>query len=537
MALLLAAEVAEREHASAALAESMEARARGERELRQSEERFRLLADHASDILGEYDADGNILYLSPRLTAVLGHSVEAIDQLGMRSALGAFVHPDDLPSLLSELEHVAASKGAGAKSLFRARHASGEWRWLETYVQSFEAADGTLRVVSVNRDVTERVRAQEEARRLQDQLLQNQKLESLGVLAGGIAHDFNNLLAVILGNASFALGQLGPDSALRAPLRELETSSLRASELVRQLLAYAGLAPLSTRPIDLSELVAEMNVLVGASLSKKARLDFKLAAGLPPIECDPSQIRQIAMNLLTNASEALGEGEGWIHVETRRGEPGADGVDEVVLEVRDTGCGMDEATQLRMFDPFFTTRFAGRGLGLAAALGIVRRHHGSIEVESRVGQGTCVRVRLPAAARGPAEAVAEAPGRAWRPGGTILVVDDEPALRSMAKRVLTGAGFDVLSAADGREALALFRERPREIRAVLLDPTMPGLSGVEVMSARAIRADLPVVVCSGYGEAEIASRFGTERPGALLSKPFQPMELLSRVREAIEEPR
>jgi CheY-like chemotaxis protein len=304
------------------------------------------------------------------------------------------------------------------------------------------------------------------------------------------------------------------------------------------MVAYAGNAPLSPRVVDLSELVAEMNMLVGVSLSKRAVVNFHLARDLSPIECDPSQIRQVVMNLLTNASEALGEEEGQINVETRRGEPTADGTDRVVLEVRDTGCGMDEGTRLRMFDPFFTTKFTGRGLGLAAALGIARRHQASIEVESAIGQGTVVRVCFSASSRGVSGAVRASSPDSWRPGGTILVVDDEPALRSMAQRVLRREGFVVLSAADGREALALLHEHRQEIRAVLLDLTMRGMSGSEVLSAlRMLHGDLPVVVCSGYSEEEIASRLGGVVPDAVLLKPFRPPELLARLRELLERPR
>jgi PAS domain S-box-containing protein len=534
MAFLLAAEVVERGRAVQSLVESKQARERGERELRQSEERFRLLADNASDILAEFDADGNVLYLSPSVSTLLGHSPEKSIAEGARTALQTLVHPDDLTELLTNLERVTTSKGAGTKLVYRARHASGEWRWLETLAQSFEAADGELHVVSVNRDVTECVRAEEEARRAQEQLLQTQKLESLGVLAGGIAHDFNNLLAVILGNVHHVLSGLPPDSALRGALCDVEGAVLRAAELVRQMLAYAGMAPFAARSVDLSALIEEMGALAAASLSKKARLRFRLAPGLPGVAGDPSQIRQLAMNLLTNASEALGAEEGSIVVETRLGEPDAD---EVVLEVRDSGCGMDEATRARMFDPFFTTKFPGRGLGLAAAVGIARLHRASIEVESEVGQGTLVRVRFPAAVPGEARAAPEPPEE-WRPGGTIVVVDDEPALRSVARRVLVRAGFDVLSAAGGREALEVFRESAEAIRAVLLDLTMPGLSGAEVLSAmRALRPDVAVVAMSGYSEAEMAARFGAEAPDALLAKPFQARDLLSRLREVIEKPR
>jgi CheY-like chemotaxis protein len=266
-------------------------------------------------------------------------------------------------------------------------------------------------------------------------------------------------------------------------------------------------------------------------------VSFNLARGLPPIECDPSQVRQIVLNLLTNASEALGERAGRIDVETRRAEPSADGAERIMLEVRDEGCGMDEATRMRMFDPFFTTKFAGRGLGLAAALGVARRHQASIEVESEVGRGTTVRVFFQASARERSAPFAASPGDGWQGSGTILVVEDEPALRRMTARILAGAGFSVLSAAEGPEALALFRAHRQDIRAVLLDLTMPGVSGSEVLSAlRALDPNVRVVICSGYSEVEVCSRLDAA-PDAVLLKPFRPRELLARLREVLARPR
>jgi PAS domain S-box-containing protein len=530
-AFLLASEVAEREQVLASLVEEKRARARGERELRHSEERFRLLSDSVVDIIGEYDAAGNVLYLSPSFSAVLGHPVEAMLSKGVRRTLAEFVHPDDLAAVSEALAGVAASKGAGTRLLFRARHADGEFRWLETLAQSFEAADGTLHVVSVNRDVTDRVRAEQEASRLREHVLEARKLESLGVLAGGIAHDFNNLLAVILGNVSHAQGELPGDSPLRAALGDVETAALKAAALTDHMLAYAGRGPVDRQVVDLSELVEDTAARMRGALSQQAQLGLELARDLPAIECDPAQIRQLVGNLLGNAGEALGAAPGRIHVETRRGEPSGD---EVVLEVRDTGCGMDEATRTRMFDPFFSTKFAGRGLGLSAVQGIVRHHRGSIEVESQPEQGTLVRVRLPVAPGRAAPAPGPSPAEGARAGDTVLVVDDEPAVRNLARRVLTRAGFTVLCASSGEEALERFRERSGEVRAVVLDLTMPGLSGAEVLAAlRGLRPDLPVVVCSGWSEAESAARLRDQRPDAIVAKPYDARALVARLHEVI----
>jgi len=517
LAFLLAAEVSERER---------------------GEERFRLLSENASDLIGELDAEGNVLYVSPSVRTILGLELEDAEVRDVRAALETTIHPDDLPALGSELANVRASPGARFARLFRARHRSGDWRWLEIHAHSFEAGDRTFHVLCASRDVTDRVRAEDEARRLTEQALQTQKLEGLGVLTGGIAHDFNNLLAGMLVNATHALSETPPGSASARALRDLEMAIQRAGELTQQMLAYAGKAPLVTRLVDLSDLVAEMHPLLGASLSKKARVSFRLARDLPPIECDPSQIRQIVMNLLANASEALGTEEGWIDVETRRGEPDADGRESVLLEVRDTGCGMDGETRARMFDPFFTTKAAGRGLGLAAALGVVTRHRGRLDVESAVGKGTVVRLQLPASPRQAPRAAAAAPSDPWRPGGTILVAEDDLALRLAVERMLSAVGFAVLGASDGREALEVFTAHADEIDAVLLDLTMPVLSGAEVLPAlRALRSGVPVVVWTGYSEAELASRLGREKPDVVLSKPLQPSDLLEGLRQALERPK
>jgi PAS domain S-box-containing protein len=534
MALLLAAEVSEREEAFEALAASVGARVRAERELELREQRFRLLSDSALDVISDFDADGRVLYLSPNLPSVLGAAAEGLAGRCSRSLLEEIVHPDDLPGLAEQVERVLVRRGARFSAAFRARHGRGDWIWLESHAHSFEAGDGTLHVVSVSRDVTERVRAEAEARRLTEQLLQTQKLESLGVLAGGIAHDFNNLLAGILANGAWALSSLPPDSPLRPALCGVETLATRAAELTHQLLAYAGGAPLVTRDVDLSALVAEMDVLLEASLPKKARSSFDLEPGLPLVEADPAEIRQVVMNLVANASEALGEDGGYVHVATRRGEPGPDGAACVELEVRDTGCGMDEETRARMFDPFFTTKFAGRGLGLAATLGIARRHRASLEVETAVGRGTAVVLRFAASPRRASEAPVET-RPAWTPGGAVLVVDDEAELRAAVARALGGAGFTVLSASDGVEALDVFRRHAGQLRAVLLDLTMPDLSGAEVLSAlRALHPDVPVVVWSGHTEAEIAARLRGEKPDAVLLKPSTLSELLAGLQSAIE---
>ncbi len=510
--------------------------------LRAQEARFRLIAESAYDYILELDTDGEVAYLSPSFGEILGFDPE---NFRVADAIAA-VHRQDGARVGAEMEKLLAGERIGPV-VYRHLDAWGRWHWLETYGTPFPAAEG-YGAVAITRDITEQRQAEEEARRLEEQLLQTQKLESLGVLAGGIAHDFNNLLVGILGNASLALSEVSPDSPLRDALQSIETAALRAGELTNQMLAYSGKGRFVVEPLDLNALSGEMAHLLEAAISKKATLSLDLDPTLPAVEGDATQVRQLVMNLITNASDALGDEAGRITLRTwETSDPGAlapraigDGHlcgPAVVLEVVDTGCGMDEETASRIFDPFFTTKFTGRGLGLAAALGIVRGHGGAVEVESRPGAGTRFRVLLPAssarAAVPPAPAPALEAGPAAR--GTVMVVDDEDVVRRMAQRILEDAGFDVLAAADGEEAIERFRGHGGPVAAVLLDLTMPRLGGEETLQRlRQLAPDLPVILTSGYSESEIALRFEGVRLEGFLHKPFRPSDLLERIRAILE---
>ncbi len=394
----------------------------------------------------------------------------------------------------------------------------------------------------------ERKRAEEERQRLETQMRHAQKLESLGVLAGGIAHDFNNLLVGILGNTGLALMDLAPDAPARPLLEEVEKAALRAAELSRQMLAYSGRGRFQVQVFQLNSLVEEMTNLLVASISKKARLEFDFARGVPSVEGDPTQVRQVVMNLITNASDALSDQAGSIRIRT--GAMAADrryllglfpdaGLAEgnyVFLEVADTGCGMDAETQARVFDPFFTTKFQGRGLGMAAVLGIVRGHKGAIKIDSAPGQGTTFRVLFPASAKPAAPLEVRAQPRApWRGAGTILVVDDEATVRFLAEQSLKRAGFDVLLAEDGQKAVDLFRARAAGIRGVLLDMTMPQLGGDETFrELRRIRPDVPIILSSGYDEQDATSKFAGKGLAGFIQKPYGARDLAEKVREILD---
>jgi signal transduction histidine kinase/DNA-binding response OmpR family regulator len=392
--------------------------------------------------------------------------------------------------------------------------------------------------------IAERRVAEENRRELEARMLQSQKLESLGILAGGIAHDFNNLLTVTLAHASLALMKVDAQDPVHHDLQEIATASERAAGLCRQMLAYAGKGPLSTQPVELSSLVDECMSLLAVSLSKKATLRPRLGADLPTIDADPSQIRQVVMNLILNASEAIGEHEGSIEVATGRVEiepaPGGAGADLgptgscLWLEVRDSGCGMDDATQRRIFDPFFTTKFTGRGLGLAAVLGIVRAHHGAITVTSRPGEGACFRLVFPAGHHAVPGPVSPADLEGLAGSGLVLLVDDEEQVRGAAGLMLRHLGYDVLTAEDGYEALRVFRGRSRDIACVLLDLTMPRMDGHETLEAlRRVRDDVRVVIASGYSVENVRERFAAHPPAGFLAKPYRVQALGATLREVL----
>ena len=383
-----------------------------------------------------------------------------------------------------------------------------------------------------------------------------QKLESIGVLAGGIAHDFNNLLHVVLGNADIALSQLPRGTPAREPLEEVVRATLRAADLTRQLLAYSGKGAFVIRHLDLSSEVREMATLLRTAISKQAVLGWELASDLPAVSADPTQVRQIVMNLITNASDALGEEGGTITLRTgvvrseelkdeRFGEPRRREGDApahgsyVYLEIADTGVGMIQDTLNRIFDPFFSTKFTGRGLGLAAVMGIVRAHNGLIRIRTELGQGTSFRVLFPPVAGTVRKEEEPSSSRSgWRGSGTILVVDDEEGVREVAERMLQEIGYDTIAAKDGRQALDILKRTRQEIAGMLLDLSMPRMGGQETLRRlRGTHPDLPVVMMSGYTEQVVAEQLGESlHSTGFLQKPFVAEDLVTAFRHFAEAP-
>lgn len=391
---------------------------------------------------------------------------------------------------------------------------------------------------------------EQERRQVEARLFETQRLESMGLIAGGVAHDFNNLLTVILGNLSLAQQDLAADSPLRANLAQVESAARKAAHLSRQLLAYSGQGPLAQEAVDLNDCVRDMALLLEVTLSKKMQLRLELAPHGPAVQGDPGQIRQVVMNLVLNAAEAIGDASGAVVVRT--GPPRAPiappilsalpaGTERLVeLSVRDTGPGIPPDLYPRIFDPFFSTKGVGRGLGLAAVAGIVRAHQGEIAVVAPPEGGVEFRVRFPASTQAP-KAPPAAPARETRAdqrrggaGRLVLVADDESNVLELAREILTRAGYQVLTATDGREAVSVFSRRAEDVRLVVLDYTMPGLKGDEAFhKIQALRPGVPVLIASGYSDRSAAHLFQAQGFAGFVQKPYLAEDLERAVQAAL----
>ncbi|MEO5822548.1 MAG: response regulator [Vicinamibacteraceae bacterium] len=420
-------------------------------------------------------------------------------------------------------------------------------RLVTSKVPVSEPGGGVIGLVGVTRDVTAAREAEQAQRLLDQQLQETQKLESLGVLAGGIAHDFNNLLTGVLGNLSLARIQLGNTEATASHLDGIETSAVRAADLCQQMLAYAGKGRFHEQRLDLGALVADLLPLLRLSVAKGVTLRVDIAPGLPATWGDPTQMRQVILNLVTNGSDAIA-GTGTIEIRifvvpSHAGilaelvppiEP-VDEADYLILEISDTGCGMTPEMQARVFEPFYTTKFTGRGLGLAVVHGIVRGHRGGVRVETAPQLGSTFSVALPATTQ-PAEPLSRlspATGE-WRGSGVILVADDEDLVRDVTETMLRQMGFEVVAVEDGREAVQAFSADPGRFDMVLLDLTMPVMTGAEALAAmRQVRPNVPVLIMSGYNEQDTPLDGSGQQATAFLHKPFSLLTLRNHMQEIL----
>jgi PAS domain S-box-containing protein len=515
-------------------AQDLSERKRVEEALRESEARLRAVIDAAPVVLFALDGKGTLTFSGGKGLARLG------------------LEPGQ------PIVDALARTLAPAKPYFDRALAGEPVAWTGSLGDAtFECrltpvADGRgspAGVIGLAIDVSERKEAEDARLALERRLLEAQKLESLGVLAGGVAHDFNNLLVSVLGNASLALGELSPHAPVCDLVRRIELAARRGSELTREMLAYAGKHTIALERVDVNALVAETSDLLSVSIGSKVAMAYDLAPGLPAIEADPTQIRQIIMNLVINASEAIGGAEGTITVCTGVVELGPDALRDtlhppeaapgphVCVEVQDTGCGMDAATVAKVFDPFFSTKLTGRGLGLATVLGVVRGHRGALAVTSAPGRGTTFRVYLPAAGTAarvePSAAAAVRGGGDGREGRTVLLVDDEEDVRAVTASMLERLGCSVLQAGDGREGVDVFRAHARTIDTVIVDLTLPHLSGDGVFrEIRTIRPDACVILMSGYHDEKATGGLAEAGLAGFLRKPFSVADLQKALGEA-----
>ncbi|HBA84186.1 MAG TPA: hypothetical protein DCZ95_08855 [Verrucomicrobia bacterium] len=512
--------------------------------LRETEQRYRRLFETAKDGIAILHGEtGEIEDINPFMLDLLGYRREELISKRLWE-IGLFQDIEASKAAFQELQ----TNGYVRYDNLPLKTSDGKQIDVEFVSNVYPV--GNRNVIQCNiRDIRARRRAKEESEKFQRQIQETQKLESLGVLAGGIAHDFNNLLVSILGRADLANAEAPAGSPLSEHIQAIEKAGRRAADLCSQLLAYSGKGRFLVQPLDLTTIVSDMMTLLELSASKKAILKCAFGADLPSVAADAVQIRQLVMNLVINASEAIGGEPGMIAVRTGAMTCDPDYLLETLLgemlpkgryaffEVSDTGCGMSADTQRRMFEPFFTTKFTGRGLGLAAALGIVRGHRGAIKVYSEPGKGSTFRVMFPAIDT-PAESILleKSANEEWRGHGTILLVDDDEGVRKVTTYMLEKAGFTVLTAADGGQAVTIFKEHAEDIAGVVLDLTMPVMDGEETFrQLRHIRKDVRVLLASGYNEQELAIQFAGKGFAGFMHKPFQRQTLTTHLQNLLEK--
>jgi two-component system, cell cycle sensor histidine kinase and response regulator CckA len=523
-------------------------RRRAEVALRQSENKFSKAFNASPDIILIAHLDeGRIIEVNQGFSLSTGYSRE--EALGKTTLeLELWVNPHDRDEYLAVLQKQGEIRDIECDIRTR----TGKILNCSICAQLILLGNDP-HVLAIIRDNTERKHAEQDRLEIERRMLHSQKLESLGVLAGGIAHDFNNLLMAIIGNLDLALLNLDSKSPVREFIGQALHTSQRASELTRQMLAYSGKGRFVLEGIDLASLALEDAHLFHASIAKTANLNLMVAPGLPLIQADPGQVQQVIMNMITNASEAIGDRAGVITLKTGEQEFSEAYLNQsrieqkpapgrfVYVEVSDTGCGMDADTQRRIFEPFFTTKFTGRGLGMAAVLGIVRGHQGAIMVESEQGRGTTIRVLFPVAAFAEMNRCGDvspygddSPSSVNPISGTALIVDDEAAVRHVCSTYVGRLGLKTLVAADGKQAIEVFTRHASEITLVILDLNMPEMDGLNTFrQLKKLNSKIQVILCSGYDEQEATQNFSGEGLAAFIQKPYHLQDLKQKVEQVL----
>jgi PAS domain S-box-containing protein len=520
--------------------------------IRESEARYNLLAENISDVIWIVDPNGVITYVSPSVEEMRGYMPD--EMIGHRYE--EFMPPDSAEDFRAELANALYPAGLDSAPSPR-KHVleveqykkNGETMLVEIAASPIIGSDEKIvEVVGVARDITERVLQQEKHEQLESEIQNARKLESLGVLAGGVAHDFNNILVSVMGYTGILLKKLTPGTNESGLVQKIEHAAERASELANHMLAYSGRRSLKLDYVNLNHIAKEMPEFIKSSLSAKAVLQLNPAPFVPAIKAEATQIRQVLMNLLLNASDALEKEDGTITVTTGYNFVDQNALDDmrwgahlnagdfVFVEVSDTGTGMDSDTLEKIFEPFFTTKFTGRGLGMSALLGIVRSHSGAIDIESVPGEGTTFRIFFPKAKfdRKKNDTASEPDESLPTPEGTVLVIDDDQFVRSAMASMLGEMGMEVLLATGGNEGIDLYQENSDEITIVLLDMTMPGMQGDEVFDElKEINPNIKIIIISGFSEEDIDRVFEGKDLSGFLQKPFTEKKLREKIAQAL----
>jgi PAS domain S-box-containing protein len=518
---------------------------KSEMALKESEERYRSLIDLSPDGI-VVQRDGKILFINPAALRLFGAG-NADDHIG-RDILD-YIHTDDHAAVtkrLKEFNHGDILPPLEVKCV----DVKGNAVNVDISMGKL-TFHGKPAIVNILHDISDRKTAERERRKIDEQLQQVQKLESLGVLAGGIAHDFNNLLMAIVGNIDIALMKIPEDSDSVKNLHSAQKACMTASDLCSQMLAYAGKGRIAVRHVNINGLINDMKNMISVSISKRATIQYSLMPDLPDIEADAPQMNQVIMNLLINASEAIGDSNGSIWLRTGfingRDITKSDLImsenitetDYVFLEITDSGSGMDARTKEKIFEPFFTTKFMGRGLGLSAILGIVKRQNGVIRLQSSPGEGTSFCLYFPALEQFELETVTEQieTGIKWRGQGTVLLVDDEENIIDVGMKFLESIGFNVMTALNGYDALNIYKENSELIRLVILDLTMPVMNGIETATEMIkIKSDVKIIISSGYSEDVVMKSFEKGTIAGFIQKPYKLQKLVNVISTIMQEP-